>query len=87
MQELQAHYEGTSEGSQRKQLSRAYLKKIFYNNETTFKFEKYVTKLKGILNVLVKYGLPLYEEQMVEHLLDQIISPNTELKTEVNICR
>ena len=24
---------------------------------------------------------------MVDHLLDQIMSPNTELKTEVNICR
>ena len=24
---------------------------------------------------------------MVEHILDQIISPNTELNTEVNICR
>ena len=24
---------------------------------------------------------------MVEHLLDHIMSPNTELKTEVNICR
>ena len=24
---------------------------------------------------------------MVEHLLEQIMSPNTEMKTEVNICR
>ena len=37
--------------------------------------------------MLEKYGAPLYEEQMVEHLLDQIMSPNTELKTEVNIFR
>ena len=37
--------------------------------------------------MLEKYGVPLYKEQMVEHLLDPIMSPNTELKTEVNICR
>ena len=37
--------------------------------------------------MLEKYGVPLYKEQMVEHLLDQIMSPNTELKTEFNICR
>ena len=34
-----------------------------------------------------KYGVPLYEDQMVEHLINQIMSPKTELKTEVNICR
>ena len=37
--------------------------------------------------MLGKYGVPLYEDQMVKHLLDQIMSPNKELKTEVNICR
>ena len=37
--------------------------------------------------MLGKYGLPLYEEQMVEYLLEQIMSPTTELKIEVNICR
>ena len=55
------------------------LKNIFYKNESTFMFEKYVTKLKGVLNVLVKYGVPLYQEQMVNHLLEQIMSPNTDL--------
>ena len=37
--------------------------------------------------MLEKYGVRLYEDHMVEHLLDQTMSPNTELKTEVNICR
>ena len=37
--------------------------------------------------MLEKYGVSLYEEQMVEHLIDQIMSPNAELKTEINICR
>ena len=48
MQELQANYDGTSEGARRKQFSRADPKKIFYKNETNFTFEKHVTKIKGI---------------------------------------
>ena len=46
IQELQSHYNGTSEGSHQKQVAIAELKKIFYKNETTFIFDKYVTKLK-----------------------------------------
>ena len=37
--------------------------------------------------MLDKYGVTLYEYQMVEHIIDQIMSPNIELKTEVNIFR
>ena len=37
--------------------------------------------------MLERYSVLLYEEQMVEHLLEQIMSPNTELKTEVSTCR
>ena len=79
MQELQANYDGTSDGVRKKKVDRADQKNIFYNNETIFKFVKYVTRLKGFFNVLVKYGVPLYEKNMVENLLDQIMSPNTEL--------
>ena len=87
MQELQSHYDDTSEGPRKKKFSRAYLTKIFYKNDTIFTVKKYVIKLKVILNVLGKYGFPLYEKHMVNHRLDHIMSPNTELKTEVNICR
>ena len=62
MQELQDHYDGTSKGIQRKQVARADLKNIFYKNETTSTFEKYITKRKEIFNVLGKYGAPLYED-------------------------
>ena len=49
MQEIQARYDFTPEGAWRKQVARAKLKKILYKNETTFTFENYVTKIKGIL--------------------------------------
>ena len=38
IQELQAHYDGMSEGSWSKKVYRADINKIFYKNETTFKF-------------------------------------------------
>ena len=87
IQELLYHYDGISEGSQRNKVTRADLKKIFYNNETTLTIEKYVTNIKGIFNVLEKYDVPLYKEKMVEHLLDHFMSPSAELKTEVNFFR
>ena len=46
MQELQAHLYGMSEVALRKYDARSDLNKIFYKNETTFKFEEYVTKIK-----------------------------------------
>ena len=70
-----------SEGALRKQVDRDDIKRKSYNNETTFTFEKYVTKIKGIFNVLEKHVVLLYELHMLEHLLDQIMSPNTYLKT------
>ena len=85
MQYLQDHYDGPSEGTQGKQFDRSDLKKLFYKNETIFTFDKYVTEIKGIFNVLEKYGVPIYEDQMMENLLDQLMSLNIELKTEINI--
>ena len=69
MQELQYHYEITLEGARRKQVAWADLTKVLYKNETTVTFEKYVTKLKRVFNVLDKYGVLIYEDQMVEHLI------------------
>ena len=60
MQEIQAHYDGTSKGAKSKNIDRDDVNKIFYNNDITFKFEKYVIKPKGIFNLLEKYGVPLY---------------------------
>ena len=87
IQEPQAHYYSMSKGTRRKNVSRNNLIEIFYKNETTFIFENYITKLKGVFNVLGRYGIIIYEEQMVEHKMDQSRSPNKYLKREVNICR
>ena len=63
MQELQAHYDSTSEVAWRKQVSRVDLKKIFYKNETNFTVEKYVTKLKEIFNMMEHIQLLCVKEK------------------------
>ena len=63
MQEFQVHHDGTSEGECRKQVSREYIKDILYKNKTNLTFKKYATNLKGVLNILERYVVNLYEEQ------------------------
>ena len=46
---LQNHYDGKSECKRRKQVAKDDLKRLFYRNETTFSFEKYITKIKQTL--------------------------------------
>ena len=84
---LQNHYGANSEGERRKQVTKGDLKRLFYRNETTLSFEKYVTKMKQTFNVLVNYNVPLYKEDKVRQLLDNINSPNKKFKTVVNIGR
>ena len=62
MQYIKSNYDVTSEGALRKQVARANLKKISYKNETTFKLDKYATKIKVVFNMFDKYGVTLYEE-------------------------
>ena len=53
------------------------LKRLFYRNETTFSLDKYVTKMKQTFNVLDNYNVPLYEEDKVGQILDNINCPKT----------
>ena len=58
-------------------MSKDYINKLFYRNETNFSFDKYVTKTEQTFNVLENYNIPLYEEDKVRQLLDNIIPPKT----------
>ena len=77
---LQNHCYGKSEGECRKQVAKDDLKRLFYSNETNFSFEKYVTNMKKIFNLLENCKVPLYEEDKVRKLLDNINCRNNDLK-------
>jgi len=87
MQALQAHYDGDAEAEKRKEAARSDLKVLFYRNEASFPFEKYLNRLKKCFDVLEKYSVPYYEEDKVKLLLDRIQCNHAEVKTQVSICR
>ena len=60
MKNTQVHYDEKYEGVLFKQVTREDLKKIFYKNDSTLKFENYITKMKVIFSVLEKYRVFFY---------------------------
>lgn len=87
MMALQAHYDGEAESEKRKEAARSDLKALFYRNEASFSFEKYLNRMKRCFDTLEKYSVPYYEEEKVKLLLDRIQSSHAEVKTQVSICR
>ena len=87
MKALQAHYDGATESGRRLTVAKADLIKLFYQNESTFSFEKYVTKLLEIFNLHQTYKVPLYEKDKVDYLLDKINCPDKEFQIQVSITR
>ena len=77
MMALKNHYYGKSQGERRKQMAKDDIKRLFYRNETTFYFQKYVTKMRQTFNVLYNYNVPLYEEDKARQLLHNINIPKT----------
>ena len=48
---LRTHYDGPDEAKKHLSLARAKLDKLFYQNEATLSFEKFVTSLNEIYNI------------------------------------
>ena len=69
MTALQDHYDGPDEGKKRLTSARARLDKLFYRNEATFSFEKFVTSLNDIYNIHERYYEPLYESDKIRYSL------------------
>ena len=60
---------------------------LFYRQEFTFSFEKYVTSLNAIFKTLERYNEPMYETNKVKALLDKCQNNNVEFKQAVQMCR
>ena len=87
MQALQLHYDGDAAGKSKIQAAKDGLEKIHYRNESTFSFEKYVTRLKKNFNVLEKKSKELDEDDKVEYLLENCRCNDREFQNEVTVCR
>ena len=81
------HYYGPAEGDKRVTVSRSNIYQAFYNNESTFSFERYTTRLKHAFETLSQYNQPKSDREEVEILLKQINSNNTQIIACTQICR
>ena len=81
------HYDGPSEGGKRVTVSRSNIDQDFYNNESTFSFERYTTSLKHACDTLWQYNQPKSDREEVDILLKQINTNNTQLTACIQICR
>ena len=72
MEALRQHYDRP--GETRRQLAKAKtdLKVIHYKNEQSLAFETYIHKLNEVFFVFGKAKQPVYEEQKVSYMLDNI---------------
>ena len=74
MEALQIHFNGKAEGQHQKAQAHTDLDSLFYRNEKSFSFGKFVTKLKSCFDVLEQYKVPKHEEEKVKILLQKIQS-------------
>ena len=77
--ELCEHYDGPAEGEKRVTVSYANIDQAFYKNESTFSFERYITRLKHSFETLMHYNQPKRNREEVDIMLKQINTNNTQL--------
>ena len=87
MTALRTHYDGPDEAKKRLSAAKAQLDKLFYRNEATFSFEKYVTALNKVYNIHERYDEPIYEYDKVRNLLEKYQNNHVEFKQTVVLYR
>ena len=82
------HYNGEAEENKRVDMAHEQLKQLYYTNETTFPFEKFLTKLKAAFAVLDEVkDEKLSDKQKVHKMLDMIRSNDPALISAVTVTR
>jgi hypothetical protein len=72
MEALREHYEGAREISKHVTIARATLTNTNYQNEYTYTFKRFATRMKTTFTVLEKHGEPYAETPKVQMLCDRI---------------
>ena len=87
MEAIRQHYDGPGETRRQLAKAKADLKVIHYKNEQSLPFETYIHKLNEVFFVFGKAKQPVYEEQKVGYMLDNINTSNVELQAAVTLIR
>jgi hypothetical protein len=84
---LREHYVGEAHDMRRAASATANLETLFWKNEASFSFEKFLTRMSEAFKELEDAGQPLYEAQKVQHLLKSIKNDDIQVQTTLGIIR
>ncbi len=85
MMALREHYDGPGEVKKRISVAKRELELTHYWSEKTFTFEKYVTKLSEVFQILEENGRLKVEHEKVDHLLEKMSVDNSEITAAIAI--
>ena len=80
------HYDAPTEFDKRVTVSRSNIDLALDNNESTFAFDRYTTRLKHAFDTFQQYNQPKSDREEVKILLKQINTNNTQLTACIQIC-
>jgi hypothetical protein len=84
---LREHYVGEAHDMRRAASATANLETLFWKNEASFSFEKFLTRMSEAFKELEDAGQPLYEAQKVQQLLKSIKNDDIQVQTTLGIIR
>ena len=84
---LREHYVGEAHDMRSAASATAKLETLFWKNEASVSFEKFLTRMSEAFKELEDAGQPLYEAQKVQQLLKSIKNDNVQVQTTLGIIR
>lgn len=84
---LREHYIGEAHDMRRAAAANAKLESLFWKNEASFSFEKFLTRMNEAFKELEDAGQPLYPQQKVQWLLRGVKNDDIQVQTTMGIIR
>ena len=84
---LREHYVGEAHDMRRAASANAKLESLFWKSESSFPFEKVLTRLNEAFMELEEANVPLYESQKVNYLLRGVKNDDIQVQTTLGIIR
>jgi hypothetical protein len=84
---LREHYVGEAHDQRRAAGARAKLESLFWKNESSFPFEKFLTRMNEAFMELEDAGQPLFPQQKVQWLIRGVKNDDIQVQTTIGIIR
>ena len=84
---LREHYVGEAHDQRRAASAQAKLESLFWKNESSFPFEKFLTRMNEAFMELEDAGQPLFPQQKVQWLIRGVKNDDIQVQTTIGIIR